>query len=100
MGPGGWELAGLLELGLGFGWGGADEVASWVVASLRLAVPKAVTRMERPREPPTCCMTLRRLEAAPASRGGTPETATTVRGTNSRPMPRANTTMGPSRPPR
>ena len=72
--------------------------ATWVEASLRLAVPKTVTRMERPSEPPTCCMTLRRLEAAPASCGGTPETATTVRGTNSRPMPRPNTTIGARRP--
>jgi len=69
--------------------------ATWLAASLRLAVPKTVTRMDSPREPPTCWVTFSRLEAAPASRGATPETATIVRGTNSRPMPSPNRSIGP-----
>ena len=36
---------------------------------MRLAVPNTVTRMDRPSEPPTCCMTLSRLDAAPARSG-------------------------------
>jgi DNA invertase Pin-like site-specific DNA recombinase/transposase len=49
-----------------------------LVASSRLAVPKTVVRMDRPSDPPTCCMALSRPEAAPASCWATPDTAVTV----------------------
>src|SRR6266542_2956720 len=73
----------------------AKKRATWVFASFLLAVPNTVTRIDRPREPPTCCMTLSRLDAAPDSRRSTPETATIVSGTNSRPIPNPNTSIGP-----
>src|SRR4029450_11316568 len=66
VGQGGREPAGRAELGQGGG-------APWLAASWRLAVPKAVTRMDSPRAPPTCWATFSRLEAAPASLGATPE---------------------------
>ena len=47
------ELTGLLELGLELGGGVGQELSDLVVASLRLAVPNTVTRIDRPREPPT-----------------------------------------------
>ncbi|CAM5649112.1 hypothetical protein SAVIM40S_08312 [Streptomyces avidinii] len=68
------------------------------VASSRLAVPKTVTRMDRPSEPPTCWLALSSPEAAPASFGATPETAVSVSVTKLRPMPKPNRSIGPSTP--
>lgn len=60
------------------------------LAALRLAVPNTVTSMARPSDPPTCCMTFTRLDAAPLSRGSTPERARTVSATNGKPTPKPN----------
>lgn len=64
-------------------------------ASFRLAAPKTVTRMDRPSEPPTCCVALSTPEAAPVSCGATLETAMRVSDTNCMPMPMLNTSIGP-----
>src|SRR5574341_1196430 len=79
---------------------GARNWATWSLAALRLAVPNTVTRIDSPSDPPTCCMTFSRLEAAPDSSRDTPETATIVSGTNSSPMPNPNTSIGPRIPSR
>ncbi|MFD0395940.1 hypothetical protein ACFQ3Z_43205 [Streptomyces nogalater] len=47
--------------------------------ALRVAVPYTVTRIDRPSEPPTCCIALSTPEAAPLSAGSTPETPIMVR---------------------
>lgn len=65
-------------------------------ASFLLAVPYMVTRMDRPSEPPTCCVALSRPEAAPVSCTGTLDSAIRVSDTNSMPMPKLNTSIGPS----
>lgn len=64
------------------------------VAWRRLTAPNTVIRIARPREPPTCCMTLSRLEAAPASYGSRFDTARMIKGTTNKPMPRPNSSIG------
>ena len=61
-----------------------------------LALPNTVTNTASPSAPPTCCMTLTRPDAAPASRGSTPSSAAVVSGTNASPFPAPNTTRGPT----
>ena len=68
------------------------------LAALRVALPNTVTRMARPREPPSCYTTFTRLAAAPVSRGSTPERATRVSATNGKPMPMPNSSIGPRTP--
>ena len=64
----------------------------------RLAVPNTVTSTARPRDAPTCCITLTSPEAAPACSGCTPCSAAPVSGTNAVPLPRPTSTSGPSTP--
>lgn len=66
--------------------------------SSRLAVPKTVTRMDSPSEPPTCWLALSSPDAAPASCCATPETAVSVRVTKLSPIPKPKSTIGPSTP--
>lgn len=73
---------------------------TWSVASFRLAVPNVVTRIDSPRDPPTCWEALRVPEAAPASFGAIPETAIRVSDTNCMPIPKPNTSIGPRIEPR
>ncbi|CAM5233370.1 hypothetical protein SALBM311S_02206 [Streptomyces alboniger] len=68
-------------------------------ASSLLAEPNTVVRMDRPSEPPTCCMVLSSPDAAPASCWATPETAVSVSVTKFRPIPKPNTDIGPRTPP-
>src|SRR6266702_4813172 len=78
----------------------ARNRATWSLASLRLAVPNTVTRIDNPSDPPTCCIAFSRPEAAPVSSRDTPETAMSVSGTNRNPRPSPNSNIGPSSPSR
>ncbi len=77
----------------------ARNFGSCFSASFVLAVPNTVVRMASPSEPPTCCIALSSPEAAPASCCATPETAVSVSVTKLSPMPKPNTSIGPSTPP-
>jgi SRSO17 transposase len=63
------------------------------------AVQATVPRIASPIAPPTCCPTLGRLEARPASLSSTLAMATRVTGMNSRPSPAPVTSVGPIKPP-
>ncbi|BCL23447.1 hypothetical protein GCM10017668_52900 [Streptomyces tuirus] len=76
----------------------AMNCGSCFSASSFVAVPKTVVRMDRPSDPPTCCVVLSSPEAAPASCGATPETAVSVSVTKFSPMPKPNTSIGPRTP--
>ena len=54
VGDGARELAGLANWARSSVGPLRRSWAIWLAASLRLAVPNAVTRTDRPREPPTC----------------------------------------------
>ncbi|MFE9466507.1 hypothetical protein ACFYNW_23070 [Streptomyces virginiae] len=56
--------------------------------------------MDRPSEPPTCWRAFSSPAAAPASFAPTPETAVKVSVTKFRPMPKPNSSIGPSTPER
>ena len=75
-----------------------DRPATGCAAALRVAVPNTATRTARPTEPPSCCMTLTMLDAAPDSSGRTPASEAVVSGTNTVPMPTPSSTIGPKTP--
>src|SRR6202012_1602024 len=61
-------------------------------------VPKTATSTASPTDPPSCCMTLTMLEAAPESCGRTPASEAVVSGTNTTPIPPPSSTIGPKTP--
>jgi len=79
-------------------WTAVGRLVSGDEAALLVAVPKAATSTARPSDPPTCCITLTMLEAAPESCGRTPARDTVVSGTNTTPMPIPNISIGGNTP--
>ena len=85
------ELAGPCFIGFAIG-------ESLGAAALRIAVPYTATRTASPTEPPSCCMTLTMLDAAPDSWGRTPASDAVVSGTKTTPIPAPSSAMGPNTP--
>ena len=61
-------------------------------------VPYTATSTASPSAPPTCCMTLTMVEAAPESSGATPASEAVVSGTNTTPIPPPSSSIGPNTP--
>jgi len=74
----------------------------WVTAcgltAWPLAVPYTATSTPRPSAPPTSWSIFTRPEAAPESAAGTPASDAVVSGTNTRPIPRPTSSIGPKMP--
>ncbi len=76
----------------------AVSPATGCASEARVAVPYTATSTARPTEPPSCCITLTMLDAAPDSAGRTPASEAVVSGTNTTPMPTPSSTIGPKTP--
>jgi hypothetical protein len=70
-----------------------------LVASVRLAVAKVVTRIDSPREPPTCWLTFSRLAAAPVWWGGRRRPPGWSTAPTAGPCPGRTPAWGPGSPP-
>ena len=77
---------------------GMAEAGDGVRERRRAAVPKTATSTSGSAEPPSCCITLTMLDAAPDSSGRAPASAAAVSGTNTTPMPTPSSTIGPKTP--